>query len=170
MASTDFGKPSLPPIMSTAVSRTTWSVMASAIATMLRSPTYRTVARYTPARKNKGTARANVKGNSQANSVSVAGHNASNRRANANQRQDGSRTISRPSFKDCFLNRDTERILSTFRSLGPGNEKPWACTQRYVTARIRIVIGARMEFSITALELLGSTSFIIQALRDDTTS
>ena len=165
MASTDRGKPSLPPIKITAVSMATCIVMASAVETMLCTPTYRPVARYIPARMHKGIARGIVKGNSHANFVSIAGHNASNRRANANQRQKGSRTISRPSFKDCFLNRDSERMLFTLCSLGPGNEKPCPRTPMYATARARIVTAAKIEFPITTLELLGSTSFIFQVLR-----
>jgi hypothetical protein len=65
---------------------------------------------------------------------------------------------------DCFLIRDSERILFTLCSLGPGNENPWLRPQTYATTRARIVTAAKIEFPITALELLGSTSFIIQAV------
>ena len=73
--------------------------------------------------------------------------------------------MSKPSFKDCFFKRDKDRILSTLCSLGPGKEKPWARTQRYATARPRMVTAARIGFPVTTSELFAPSSSIIQTLR-----
>ena len=118
---------------------------------------------------NNGIARAIVQGKSHANSVSLAGHHVSNLRANASHRQEGSRTISRPSFKDCFLTRESARILCTLCLLGPGKDMPWDRAHRYAIARAIIVTAVYIEFSITAQELSGSTPSIIQMVKVDRT-